>query len=193
MVVTSLKTLDEIHGRQHAGACRSDLDHRALAEGLGRRLRRPHLRRHQGLFLELDQDGRPGGADLDAARRAQRLRADQVALPRPTAGLRPDAVRLLHPVPVGADPDGDDPGQLGRSAPRSGFDRFSLRLRQSDRQSGASSTSSTASASRRCSSATTTRRSRPNWSRRRRSTAPASSRSSGASCCRTRCRSSSSR
>ena len=34
--------------------------------------------------------------------------------------------------------------------------------------------------------------SRPNWSRRRRSTAPASSRSSGASCCRTRCRSSSS-
>ena len=49
----------------------------------------------------------PAVADLHHARRAQRLRADQMAVPRPHAGLRADAVCLLHPVPVGAAADGD--------------------------------------------------------------------------------------
>ena len=84
--------------RQHAGAA-AGADLRRPGSRPGASLRRPDLRRHQGLLLELDQDGRAGGADLDAARRAQRLRADQVALPRRTAGVRADAVRLLHPVP----------------------------------------------------------------------------------------------
>ena len=54
----------------------------------------------------------PAVADLDHARRAERLRADQMALPGRQADLRPDAVRLLHPVPVGAAADGDDPRQV---------------------------------------------------------------------------------
>ena len=43
--------------------------------------------RPQAVFLELDQDGGAGG-DLDPARRAQRLRADQVALCRPQPRVR---------------------------------------------------------------------------------------------------------
>ena len=107
---------------------------KAWGDGLRRRLRPA---RDQGLFLELDQDGGAGGADLDDARRAQRLRADQMALSRPQAGVRHDAVRLLHPVPVGPHPDGDDPRQARRvrqSVDRP--DRLLVRLRQSDRQSG---------------------------------------------------------
>ena len=92
---------------------------------------------HQGLLLEFDQDGRAGGADLDAARRAQRLRADQMALSRPQARVRHDAVRLLHPVPVGHHSDGGDPRRARRvrqSADRP--DRHVVRFRQSDRQPG---------------------------------------------------------
>ena len=37
-----------------------------------------------------------------------------MALSRPQAGVRHDAVRLLHPVPVGAHPDGGDPRQARR-------------------------------------------------------------------------------
>ena len=48
------------------------------------------------------------------ARRAQRLRADQVAVSGPQARVRHDAVRLLHSVPVGPDPDGDDPRKARR-------------------------------------------------------------------------------
>ena len=56
MLVTSFKTMDEIqNGNMLALPQAADL--RAVAEGLGRDLRRPHLRRHQGLFLELHQDG----------------------------------------------------------------------------------------------------------------------------------------
>ena len=47
--------------------------------------------------------------DLDAARRAERLRPDQVALSRRQSGVRHDAARLLHPVPDRADPDGAHP------------------------------------------------------------------------------------
>jgi len=58
-----------------------------------------------------------------------------MALPRPHAGVRPDAVCLLHPVPVGALADGDHPWQprpLRGDAARP--DRHVARLRQSDRQ-----------------------------------------------------------
>ncbi len=91
----------------------------------------------QGLLLELDQDGRAGGAHLDVARRAQRLCADQMALSRPQASVRHDAVRLLHPVPVGHHSDGGHSGRarrLRQSADRP--DRHVVRLRQSDGQSG---------------------------------------------------------
>ena len=116
MVMTSFKPLDEVRGGNML-ALPHALDLRAVD-------RRPgatacigaDLRRHQGLFLELDQDGRSGGADLDPARRAQRLCADQMALPRPQARVRHDAVRLLHSVPVGPHSDGDDPRQARRSA-----------------------------------------------------------------------------
>ena len=60
MLVTSFKTMDEIqNGNMLALPQRADL--RSLASGLGRDLRRADLRRHQGLFLELHQDGGPGG------------------------------------------------------------------------------------------------------------------------------------
>ena len=102
MVMTSLKPLDEVTGGNMFALPQAP-DLRAVGQGLGRGAhRRLRDAGHQGLLLELDQDGRAGGADLDAARRAQRLCADQVALPRPQAGVRHDAVRLLHPVPVGA-------------------------------------------------------------------------------------------
>ena len=62
--------------------------------------------RPPAVLPELDPDGGPRRRDLDRARGAQRLRADQVALPRRHLGVRPAALRLLHPVPDGADPDG---------------------------------------------------------------------------------------
>ena len=59
MLVTSFKTMDEDPERQHAGlAAVSHL--RALGARLGRDLRRPDLRRDQGLFLEFHQDGGSG-------------------------------------------------------------------------------------------------------------------------------------
>ena len=114
--------------------------------------------------------------------------------PRPHAGVRADAVCLLHPVPVGAVADGDDPRQP-RPLRHDAAERHGLRTSASAIRPSiwSSSMSSMASASRRCSSAISTRPFRPSWSRPRRSMAPASSRSSAASCCRTRCRSSSSR
>ena len=48
------------------------------------------------------------------ARRAQRLCADEMAVSGPQAGVRHDAVRLLHSVPVGPHSDGDDPWEAGR-------------------------------------------------------------------------------
>ncbi len=110
MLVTSFKTMDEIQNGNMLALPKSPT-HRSLVQGLGRGLRRPDLRRHQGLFLELDQDGRSGRCDLDDAGCAERLRADQMALSGPHAGLRPDAVCLLHSVPVGAPADGDHPWQ----------------------------------------------------------------------------------
>jgi hypothetical protein len=82
-----------------------------MEESLGHDLRRADLRRHQGLRLEFGEDGRSGRAHFDFARRAQWLRTDQMAIPGPQAGVRHDAVRLLHSVPVRAHPDGDDPRQ----------------------------------------------------------------------------------
>ena len=109
-----------------------------MGEGLGRSAhRRLRHRWHQGLLLELDQDGRAGGADLDFARRAERLCADEVAISRPQARVRHDAVRLLHPVPIGHHSDGGHSRhawQLWQSADRS--HRLFVRLRQSDGQPG---------------------------------------------------------
>ena len=66
---------------QHAGAA-ADLHARALAQRLVHGADRRAADGAQALFPEFHPDGRAGGRDLDAARRAQRLRADQVALPR---------------------------------------------------------------------------------------------------------------
>ena len=56
-----------------------------------------------------------------------------MALSRPHAGVRADAVCLLHPVPVGAAADGDDP-RLARPFRHDAAERHrpQLRLRQSD-------------------------------------------------------------
>ena len=111
MVMTSLKPLDEVTGG-NMFALPKRLTFDAWVEGLGRGAhRRLRDARHQRLLLELDQDGGPRRPDLDRARRAQRLCADQMALSRPQAGVRHDAVRLLHSVPVRDHPDGDDPRQ----------------------------------------------------------------------------------
>ena len=60
MVMTSLKPLDEVTGG-NMFALPHALTFDALGESLGQRLRRRlDLRRHQGLFLELDQDGGAG-------------------------------------------------------------------------------------------------------------------------------------
>ncbi len=55
---------------------------------------------------QFDPDGRSGRGDLHDHRRAQRLRADQVALPRREHLLRHAASLLLHPLPDRTDPDG---------------------------------------------------------------------------------------
>jgi len=76
MVMTSLKPLDEVTGgNMFALPPRAEL--RRLGEGVGHDMCRAHLRGHQGLFLELDQDGDSRRPDLDAAGRAERLRVDR--------------------------------------------------------------------------------------------------------------------
>ena len=113
MVMTSLKPLDEVTGGNMFALPKSPTFApwiRAWGEAAHRRLRHG---RDQRLFHEFDQDGRAGGSDLDAARRIERLCPHQMALPRPQARVRHDAVRLLHPVPVGHHSDGGDPGTVG--------------------------------------------------------------------------------
>ena len=79
MVMTSLKPLDEVTGgNMFALPHAPSFD--AWVKAWGTHMRRAHLRGHQGLFLELDQDGDSRRPDLDAARRAERLCADQMAL-----------------------------------------------------------------------------------------------------------------
>ena len=76
----------------------------------------------------------PAVAHLDDARRAQRLRADQMALPRRQHRLRPDAARLLHPVPDRAHPVGAHPrpARPRRHGQRAGADPRRLRPRLHD-------------------------------------------------------------
>ena len=82
------------------------MDARPLGQRLVDGADRRGSHRAPAVLPELDPDGGPRRRDLDRARGAQRLRADQVALPRRRLGVRPPALRLLHPVPDGADPDG---------------------------------------------------------------------------------------
>ncbi len=175
MLVNSLKPLDEIR-QGNMLALPAAVHDRALAQRLVDGADRRAADRAQAVFHQLGADGRAGGGDLDHARRAQRLRAHQVALPRRQHRVRADAVCLLHPVPDRADSDGAHPRtarpRRHDAGPHPGACGLRHRLHAP------------------CSSATTTRRSRPSWSARRRSTAPVSSASSGASCCRARARSS---
>ena len=67
--------------RQHAGAA-ARTRRSSLGEGLGHGLRRRHCDGIKRFFWNSIKMVVPAVADLDAARRAQRLRADQVALPR---------------------------------------------------------------------------------------------------------------
>jgi glucose/mannose transport system permease protein len=106
---------------------------------------------------------------------AERLRADQVALPRRHDHLRADAVLLLHPVPDRADPDGADPRASCRSRARPGLILVHFVY----------GIGFTTLYFRNYYAAFPT-----NWCARPRSTGRASSRSSGASCCRPRGRSS---
>jgi hypothetical protein len=85
---------------------------RRLDQGLGFGVRRRALQRAEALCLELGADGGSGGPDLDLPWRTQRLRADQVALPRRRYDLRADALRRLHPVPGRPLADGQDAGRV---------------------------------------------------------------------------------
>ena len=156
MLVTSLKAAGRDPQRQHAGPAAGTRRFARLGQGLERGLRSASSCTGIGrFFLNSITHGRAGrarsrpcigalngyvltkwrfqGADLD---------------------LRADAVRLLHPVPDRADPDGPHAG-LPRASPatHAGPRAGPRRLRPR--------------ASPRCSSATTTRPSRPSWSRRR--------------------------
>ena len=172
MISTSLKSLDEIRTGSLISLPRH-ITARAWIEAwssacVGRPLRRPRA----ATFWNSSQLVVPAVADLDHARRRQRLCADQVALPRRRPDLRPAAVRLLHPLPGGAPAHGASRSAISASpAPSAGWSW---------------STSSTALPSPRSSSATSTSACPTSSSRRPRSTAPASSASSGASSCRCR-------
>ena len=105
MIATSLKSVEEIRtGNLLALPSGSDL--RCLGQGLVVGLRGRGVHRDRPLLLQLGEDGHPGRAALDHDRRAQRLRPDQMDVPRGQCDLRADPVRLLHPVPDRADPDG---------------------------------------------------------------------------------------
>ena len=113
MVMTSLKPLDEVTGGNMFALPKSLTFApwtRAWGEACIGVSDTAGIKR---LFHEFDQDGRAGGSDLDAARRIERLCPHQMALPRPQARVRHDAVRLLHPVPVRHHSDGGDPGTVG--------------------------------------------------------------------------------
>ncbi len=168
MVVNSLKPLEEIRqGRMLSAA--AALDHRAWLSAWSTAQIGVSPTGLKPYFLNSILMVVPAVALSDAARRAQRLRADQMALPRRQHRVRPDAARLLHPVPDRAHPVGPHPRRARpcRHGPRPRPHPRDLRprlhhallpqlLRGLPDRAGA---------------------------RRRRSTAPASSRSSAASCC----------
>ena len=83
MVITSFKTLDEIQRRQHAGAAAARRPSSHGSPPGGRPASASPAPGIKGYFCNSHHDGRAGGRDLDAARRAQRLCADQMALSRP--------------------------------------------------------------------------------------------------------------
>ncbi len=95
-----------------AGDCRTNW-YGATSPALWSSYHLATLRRHPAVFLELDAHGGAGDHRLDGARRAERLFAVVVALPR-----RHDRVRHHDPwrVFTGA----DAPGALGHRVARSG-------------------------------------------------------------------------
>ena len=83
MVMTSLKPLDEVTGG-NMFALPHTLTFDPWVKAWGEaRIGVSDTAWYQGLLLELDQNGRAGGADLDFARRAERLCSDEVAISRP--------------------------------------------------------------------------------------------------------------
>ena len=109
---------------QRADRLAAELLAQGLAAGLGALLRRRHLRRHPAQFLQFAAHDDPGDDHLDAARRDQRLRAVEVALPGLGDPVRLHDARRLHAGPdrapaLGVHPRHAAPLQLGlRPHPR---------------------------------------------------------------------------
>ena len=112
MLVTSFKTDGRDPGRQHAGAA-AGADLRAVGARPGARpASASTCAGIKGYFWNSIKMVVPAVLISTLLGALNGYVLTKWRFPRPQAGLRADAVRLLHPVPVGAPADGDDPRQL---------------------------------------------------------------------------------